>query len=75
MSTNSIWKVIYAFRDGNKKQAWDGQQNATVLSATRDEDSIRTILINNGIGRPGATIDIISISAAGVPGGNTNILS
>lgn len=75
MAANKVWRVIYAFRDGNKKAAWDGQQTATVIAADTKEDTIRSVLTSNGIGRPGATIDIISVSAATVPGGNENVLS
>lgn len=75
MATNSVWRVVYAFQDSNKKHSWDGQQTATVIAADSKEDTIRNVLTSNGIGRPGATIAIISVSAAPVPGGFSNVLS
>lgn len=75
MATNSLWKVIYHFENGSKKGGWDGQQNATVLAADSKEDTIRSVLTSNGIGRPGATIAIDHVSQIGVPGGGNNVLS
>ena len=74
MSANKIFKVIYAFKAGNRT-GYDGQQNATVIAADAKEDTIRTVLTNNGIGRPGATIEIIHVSEASVAGGGQNVLS
>ena len=73
MATNKLWRVIYGFRDSNKKHAWDGQQVAIVLAADSKEDTIRNVLTSNGIGRPGATIDIISVGSAGAD--SSNVLS
>lgn len=75
MATNTLWKVIYHFENGTKKQGWDGQQNATVLAADSKEDTIRAVLTSNNIGRPGATIAIDHVSNAPCPGGSTNVLS
>lgn len=73
MAVNKTWRVIYAFRDGNKKQAWDGQQVAYVLAADNKEDTLRSVLTSNNIARPGATIDIIGSVMA--PGDSGNVLS
>ena len=75
MATNMLWRVIYQFRDGSKKAAWDGQQTATVIAADSKEDTIKNVLTSNNIARPGGTIDIISVSRASVPGGGDNVLS
>ena len=75
MSVNMLWKVIYDFQDSNKKQKWDGQQSATVIAADNKEDTIRSVLTSNNVGRPGATINIVHVSRAMVPGGGDNVLS
>lgn len=74
MATNNIWKVIYAYK-ANNKTGYDGQQNDTVIAADSKEDTIRAVLVSNGRSRPGATIEIIHVSQAGVPGGGANVLS
>ena len=73
MAVNKTWKVTYAFRDGNKKQAWSSDQIAYVLAADNKEDTIRSVLSSNGIAQPGATIDIKLVIMA--PGDSSNVLS
>jgi hypothetical protein len=75
MAVNMAWKVIYGFEDGNKKQGWDSQTQVTVIAADSKEATIRSVLTSNGISRPGATVKIISVSRADVPGGGDNVLS
>ena len=75
MAANIIWRVVYAFRDGNKRTAWDGPLVASVIAADSKEDTIRAVLVSNNIVRPGATIEIVSVSKASVPGGGDNVLS
>ncbi len=70
MAVNQVWNVVYGFMDGNKKHAWDGQQHDMVIAADSKESTIKNVLTTNGRGRPGATIDIISVTPAGI-----NVLS
>lgn len=73
MSVNSTWRVTYEFQDGNKKRGWDGEQVAYVIAADNKFDTIKTVLTNNNIARPGATLNIVSVQMA--PGNSANVLS
>jgi hypothetical protein len=73
MAVNTVWHVTYGFIDSNKKATHDSQQNVLVLAATNDENTLRTVLVNAGIVRPGATIAILGSHA--IQGGATNVLS
>jgi hypothetical protein len=74
LSANVVWRVIYQFiSNSSKKQAWDGQQVAYVIAADNKEDTIKSVLTSNGIARPGAVIDIVSVVQAA--GQSTNVLS
>lgn len=62
MAVNNVYHVIYGYRDGNKKHAWDGQQTDLVMAADSKEDTLRSVLSSNGRARPGATIDILNVT-------------
>lgn len=67
MAVNTIWRVIYGFK-ANNKSSHDAPTAVYVLAADNKEDTIRAVLVANGIVRPGATIEIHSSSWAGEPG-------
>jgi hypothetical protein len=74
MAVNLSFRVIYEFISSTtKKQAWDGQQVAYVIAADGKEDTIKAVLTNNNIARPGAVINIVNTHAAA--GQSTNVLS
>lgn len=73
MAVNSTWRVVYEFRDANKKHAWGGDQVAYVLAADNKEDTIKSVLTSNGIAQPGASINLISVQMAA--GQSSNVLS
>ena len=71
MAVNQVWNVVYGFMDNTtKRHGWDGQQHDLVIAADSKESTIKNVLTTNGRGRPGATIDIISVTPAGI-----NVLS
>lgn len=72
MANNAIYRVIYGFKV-NSKSTCDSPQTARVLASAGDENTLRTVLVNNGVVRPGATIDILSIQPE--QHGGSNVLS
>lgn len=76
MSTNQAWKVIYHFEaSSSHKSGWDSPQQVTVIAADSKEDTIKNVLANNNIARPGATVVIDHVSRASLPGGGDGVLS
>ena len=72
MANNAIFRVTYGFKVNNKS-SHDSPQVARVLATAGDENTLRTVLANNGIVRPGATIDILAVSVE--QHGGSNVLS